>query len=351
MTFLCAIGRRWIVLHGPWLVNYVVCQFSDVGCDGGIHRIICISVKFLADRMLTPRQIEAFRAVMLTHSMTEAANLLSVTQSAVSKIMKEMEDEVGFSLFARRQGGLVPTSEAKLLFTEVDRVFVGIDRVSRAAERIKARHHGQIKIVAMSALSSAFLQRAVSEFSKTRPTVGVSIETYNSLEVIDLVASGQFDLGYAMSPVRSENVRADTVLRTRCVCILPMGHDLASHDVIDIRDLAGSSFISLPVGNTTRLQIDSICSVMNISRSIIIETNWSVAVAVLVSEGLGVSIIDPFTATLATKLECVVRPLMQDIDFSFSELRPQHSSENLLANEFSQIVLKLFEPYSIGAAG
>jgi DNA-binding transcriptional LysR family regulator len=279
--------------------------------------------------------------------MTEAASMLYVTQSAVSKIMKEMEDEVGFSLFARRQGGLVPTPEARLLFVEVERMFIGVERVMRAAGRIKARHHGQIKIVAMSALSSALLQHAVREFSKKRPTVRISIETYNSPEVVDLVASGNFELGYAMTPIVNENVLAGEVLRANCVCLLPAGHILSSAERIDVHDLEASSFISLTSGNTTRLKIDSLFSSLNINRNIVIETNWSVAVCVLVSQGLGVSIIDPFTATLATNLSCVARPLLQEIDFSFSELRPRNSAENPLANEFSEIFLELFKPYAI----
>ena len=64
---------------------------------------------------ITHRQIEAFRALMVSGSMTEAAQYLSVTQPAVSKIISQLESELGFSLFERRQGKLSPTDDGYIL--------------------------------------------------------------------------------------------------------------------------------------------------------------------------------------------------------------------------------------------
>ena len=73
------------------------------------------------------RHIEGFRAVMQTGTATGAASLLNVTQPAVSQLMTEMEGAVGFALFDRRGGRLVPTSHAALLFDEIERCFTGLD--------------------------------------------------------------------------------------------------------------------------------------------------------------------------------------------------------------------------------
>jgi DNA-binding transcriptional LysR family regulator len=291
------------------------------------------------------RQIEAFRAVMLTRSMTQAAAMLSVTQSAVSKIMKEFEAVIGFPLFVRRQGGLEPSAEAAALFGEVERVFLGVERVERAAARIRARHTGQLRVVAMSSITGLFMARVVKAFVAERPGVQVTIETYNSPEVVDVVASGQCELGYAVAPVSDEAVASRQLYRTALVCVLPPGHRLRRRRTIALEDLAGEDFISLLGWNTTRLATDAAFRAANIARRERLEAGWSGAVGSLVAEGLGVAIIDPFTAELAARCGCVVRPLAQPIEFTFAALRAKRAAPNALVDAFGATFDAQFRMY------
>ena len=284
--------------------------------------------------MITLKQIEAFRAVMLGNSMTEAAKMLFVTQSAVSKIMREFEEEIGFELFSRRKGGLLPTAAAKALYVEVERVFVGLDQVVRTAERIRLGQEGRLRIVAMSTVSCGFLQSVIAEFREHHPKVSVSIETYNSHEIINLVASGLFDLGFATSPVDTGKVIVERIWKVRCVCILPPQHWLAKRRTIKPADLRDEGFISLGSGNTTRLAIDSVFRSENVHRNTEMDATWSIAVSSMVSNGLGVSVIDPFTAHVAKQCGCIVRPFSPPIDYSFAVMRPQGASANALVDTF-----------------
>src|SRR5690606_3918956 len=99
----------------------------------------------------------------------------------------------------RRRGGLEPTPDAFALFEEVQRSFSGLDKISRAATRIRHREGGRLRIAAMPALTSGFLQEVVRSFTGGRYPVEVSVDTYNSPEVVDLVATGHYDLGFAMT--------------------------------------------------------------------------------------------------------------------------------------------------------
>lgn len=288
--------------------------------------------------MITLKQIEAFRAVMLGNSMTEAAKVLFVTQSAVSKIMREFEQEIGFELFSRRKGGLLPTAAAKALYVEVDRVFVGLDQVARTAERIRLGQEGRLRIVAMSTVSCGFLQAVMAEFRQSHPKVSISIDTYNSHEVTNLVASGLFDLGFATSPVQTDKVVAQSLWKVRCVCVLPPGHPLARRRTLSPTDLRDENFISLASGNTTRLAIDSVFRSENVHRKTEIEASWSIAVSSMVSNGLGVSVIDPFTAQVAKQCGCLVRPFSPPIEYSFAVLRPQGAPINALVDDFIRSV-------------
>jgi DNA-binding transcriptional LysR family regulator len=293
---------------------------------------------FLELMMPTVRQIEAFRAVMITRSMTDAARMLSVTQPAVSKIIKELQ-----------QGGLEPSSQGKALYAEVDRLFGGMERVARAADRIRQRHFGQLKIAAMSSITSYFMAKVVRAFRKKHPNVSVSIETYNSPEVVDLVTTGFCDLGYAVTPVSSDAVTVRRLFRTKLVCILPRNHRLAKRRTIDFRDLSGEDFVSLLNWNTTRLAVDTAFRTANVRRCMTLEAGWSATASALVAEGLGVAMIDPFTAELSASCGCVVRPLTQTIEFCFVEMSPKISADNELAEEFSEAFRRAFRAYALDA--
>ena len=86
---------------------------------------------------INSRQVEAFRATMLTGSVTEAAALMTVTQPAVSRLLRDLQALLKMELFERRGTGLVPTAAAMALYTEVERSFVGLERITAAAEEIR----------------------------------------------------------------------------------------------------------------------------------------------------------------------------------------------------------------------
>jgi len=94
---------------------------------------------------INSRQVEAFRATMLTGSVTEAAALMTVTQPAVSRLLRDLQALLKMELFERRGTGLVPTAAAMALYTEVERSFVGLERITAAAEEIRGRRTGSLR--------------------------------------------------------------------------------------------------------------------------------------------------------------------------------------------------------------
>ena len=124
-------------------------------------------------RGLNPRQIEAFRAVILTGGVGAAASLINVTQPAVSRMMRDLQSHLGLILFERRGTGLVPTSEALSLYAEVERAFVGLERIEQMATELRTRRAGFLRIAALPALANGFLPRFLGEFLKERPKLDI----------------------------------------------------------------------------------------------------------------------------------------------------------------------------------
>ena len=157
------------------------------------------------------RQIEAFRAVFQTGSMTAAGALIGVTQPAISRLIRDLEGEIGWSLFDRSAGKLIPTPDAVALFREVQRSYHGLDRVADAAAQLGRRREGELRIAASVAPSFHGLPPVLTRFRKAWPGVLLSLHTASSPEVLDLVAMRHCDLGVAVLPPEAPGVTIEAL--------------------------------------------------------------------------------------------------------------------------------------------
>lgn len=263
--------------------------------------------------------MEVFRAVMAAGRMKNAADYLNVTQSAVSKAIRDLESELECSLFSRTRGGLTPTPEAIVLFKEVERAFTSLDQILDALKRIKLGERGRLRIAASPTLSSGFIQEVVGEFKEKYPEVELLVEFYNSQDIVELLSSGKFDMGYAMLPIE-EDISKNFVIHTLpCVCLISSDHPLKFRKKISIEDAAEYPFISLSSNNPTQQRINLEFQKIGKAQKKHIQTNWSPAVANFVAQECGIAIVDPFTAKYANRMNCLVKPLSVQIDFTFGE--------------------------------
>lgn len=280
---------------------------------------------------INSRQVEAFRAMMLTGSVTEAARLMAVTQPAASRLLRDFQSLLKMELFERRGTGLVPTAAATALYTEVARSFVGLERIAAAAEEIRGRRTGTLRVAAMPALANGYLPRLAGHFLKERPNLNLAFFGVISPIVVDWVTNNQCDVGFAEVPIAHSglpNLRLPALPR---VAVLPAGHPLEAKQVIEPRDLEGETFVSLSAGSTGRHLIDQAFNRGDIRRVQRIETNLSEIMCGMVSSGLGIGICDPFTAQEFATRGIVVRPFVPRIDFEFAAVFPVQRSPSPVA--------------------
>lgn len=242
------------------------------------------------------RQIEAFRALMMTGTVTDAAELLCVSQPAVSRLIADLERESNLSLFVRDKRRLRPTPEAKAFYREVERTFAGMDMLKRKAEDIRKFNSGGLRIISISALATCFLPRVIHKFSKKYPNITISLQTHSSGTVANWIAAQQFDVGLSFGVVENSGVDQEVFASTNAVCVLPQGHVLADKPYIRPIDLEGQEFVSLGPDDLTRRAIDRFFDSQGIERKTNLEAHLAGVVCGLVLDGCGVSIVNPFTA-------------------------------------------------------
>ena len=98
---------------------------------------------------------------MKTGSMKLAGKLLFITQPAVSRLIIELEQELGFKLFERKKNRLFRTDESQLFFEEVEKSFIGLSELKKSAESIKELKKGYLRIIAMPGVSNLMLPKVM----------------------------------------------------------------------------------------------------------------------------------------------------------------------------------------------
>jgi DNA-binding transcriptional LysR family regulator len=276
---------------------------------------------------ISSRQIEAFRMVMLTGSITGASEALFVTQPAISRLIQSLESLTGLALFERRGNHIVPTAEATAFLAEVERSFVGLSRIGAFAQALRAQTAGSLRIAAMPTLAGSILTRFAARFSISRPDLHISISGVPSHLVMDAVASGQADFGYADGPFDRIGMEIEAI-PVAAVVIMPKHHRLAQCESVAPADLGGERFVGVGRGTLFRSRIDT--ALAGVPRTTLLETPLSHIACLLVAEGGGISIVDPYSAAEFLDKGIVAKPFAPFIDAGFVALRsPQHSASAL----------------------
>lgn len=256
---------------------------------------------------MNERQITAFAHVLRLGSVTAAARAMSISQPAVSRHVADLEADLGFPLFDRRGGKLLPLPEAQALGHEVERMFYGLDRLRAFAREMRGLGHSRISIASLPMASFRILPSAMGAFLRAHEGVRVTQNVHTSQRIADLVAAGQADFGIAQLPLGRSDVRRLAGWRCPCVAALPKGHPLAGRDRLTPQDLDGVPMIALAHQTVTAAYLTERFSEAGITPRVIAESQPSYAACGLVAEGLGVAIVDPFTPGLCdgARLETV----------------------------------------------
>src|SRR5689334_11678349 len=125
--------------------------------------------------ILTPREMAVFRHVMELGSVTAAADAAHLSQPAVSKMIQQAEDRLGFRLFLRERKRLVPTAEAQALFSEVVSALAAIDLVQRLGRDLRDGRSGLLTLAATPTLAHSIVPLAIRSFRDQRPQVSVTL--------------------------------------------------------------------------------------------------------------------------------------------------------------------------------
>lgn len=283
------------------------------------------------------RELQAFRALMKIGSMTAAAQELGVTQPTISKLIAQLERRTKLRLFDRDHGRLHPRPESSLFLMQVERVFAALDEVNRNARQFARGEAGEVRIVAIPSIALDFLPRIAAGFLAERPDVRMALDVRGSSYIGEWVATRRVDFGFTSASLDVPGVRSERFFESRGICVLPDGHSLAAKPLIVPADLAKERFVALSRDTIFRQVIDRTFLEARIERRVVVDAGFSAIACRLVASGVGVTIVDPFSALDQLNVGGVVlRPFLPALKFELNLVFPSGIATSLAAQHFLQ---------------
>ena len=288
------------------------------------------------------RHIEVFHAIYTTGSITNAAKLLNVSQPSVSKVLSHAEMQLGFQLFARVKGRLIPTPEAEMLFIEAERIFNQMATINDLADNILHHRAGKISIGITMALGFEVIPRITKNFMADFPDVKIELHTLHNQSILNHLLRQQSDLAIMFAPRElPETIRFEFGLG-ELVVVVPGRSDYPDEGTMNLKHLKDKPYISIrksgPVGDLVNEHIEK----SNNKLKTVLQVDTYYIAMQMVKQGIGWCVIDEFTARANASDEVRLGTLDRQITFPIVGLCSDHQPISNVTEQFIEVTKDYF---------
>jgi len=290
------------------------------------------------------RQFEALMAVIQHSTVTRAAKEMGISQPAVSRLLADLGQTLGFSLFDRRDGRLVPTQEVRFLQADIQRVLDLMGQIGEVSQSITERKAGHIRIACLPGFATSHLPKVVADFLKDRPGVSVTIEPDRPERILEWMIDEQFDFGIT-DGFRGHSAVVSQDIHVRTVCIFPTNYHLERYSEITPSLLAGEKIIHTRRDSDFFKSLENAFLSENATLATLVETRQFTAACELVANGLGVAIVSELDAMKFVGSNIQTRPFLPTIHHRLSLVRPVLKQPSAITLEFIDAFAASLAPF------
>jgi DNA-binding transcriptional LysR family regulator len=249
-------------------------------------------------RPLNFREIEAFRAVMLTGTTVGAARMLHTTQPSISRLISQAQMATGLALFANERGRLHPTQEALHLFDTIQLHFQGLEKIENTVSALRESGTGVLRIACTPTLALGVLPQVVETFMKSWPNVHLNVQTMGTRQMREGMLHGLHDIAMTNNGLEGSEFHNQEIHTTEAVCVMAPGHPLADRRAIDARDLQHYPLLCLDRGDSLDMELRQRLAQRKVTVPMNIETTYSATICVFAAQGIGLGIVNPYIASV-----------------------------------------------------
>lgn len=286
--------------------------------------------------MLNFRQIEVFRAVMIAKTVSGAARLLNVSQPGLSRMLKHTEDKLGFDLFDRSSGRLVPTKEGNELFREIELIYTQIEGLEFQIKKLERGAEVVFKIGSSPSLGRYIIPKVLGKLNAKFKNLIIQYDILSVKQIPNYLLRETGEYVVNVFPVNHPNISSKKLGSEPLVCVLPKDHDLAGKDVIALADLEGYPLISFRRDTPHGALITAAYKEAKVERAVTTYVRFAETACSLVKNGLGVAIVDGYTAMGEIGDGLVMKPITPSRSINIYAHRNKFGSRSKFSKIFEQ---------------
>lgn len=292
-------------------------------------------------------RLQAYNEVMNAGTVTEASRRLKCSQPRVSRLISELEEEIGFPLFTREKQRLVPTAEGKLFYQETESILLGIDDIGRIAEDIYHNRETCLRVLSQSHLAHGLIHHAIGEFEKKTEGIRYYLEIRPREQLAQWLGGHQFDLAFSPLPAKYPLVRHEQLISVKLLVAMNKSHPLSKKEYITVEDLNTGPIIALTRGMIMRQRLDNLLHQAGLVPNIRIETPTVLSACQLALQNVGITLTDPFIANVFDCTDLIVRPLAPDYKITYGVLYLRQTPPRRLARQFIDVTKQVAQEIAV----
>lgn len=259
---------------------------------------------------VTLRQLRVFIEVAHRQSFSRAGDEIGLTQSAVSRCVRELEAEIGLKLIDRTTRDVQLTDVGANLVASVSRLLADLDDTLREIREIGEQRRGRVVVAASPTVACRLMPRVIAACGRQFPYVALGLRDDVQSDVVRKVRSGEVDFGVVIGPFAADDMTSETVMTDSFCVVMRDDHALAGRREVAWKDLDGERLVMLDQASGSRPIIDAVMSEQGVHVTVVQELGHSATVYGLVEAGIGVSVLPWLALPLPAGASLVARPLV-----------------------------------------
>lgn len=285
------------------------------------------------------RHIEVFHAIMQVGTISGAAQVLHISQPAVTKVLQHAELQLGMPLFERVRGKLYPKPEAHRLFIETEKLNRDLQGIRRLAASLKGRALETVRLVSTPTIAISVLPEAMTMWRREYPETRCELGTHHTSEIVNTLRLGEADLALSLQDPRHPGIVAEPLAQGVMTVIAPAGTWTGDEcrQPVSAEGLVGE-LIGMTDNDPLGELLVASCEAQGIHPvfNTVVQT-YQIARS-LVEAGAGMAVVDPFTAASASESKLQRRPWAPAIPVQLYLLTASHSPLSHVARELANSI-------------
>ena len=296
---------------------------------------------------MSDRRLKVFHTVAGVLNFTRAAEMLHMTQPAVTHQIRQLEEEFNARLFDRNNNRISLTTAGERVMEYADRILGLYDEMQESVKTLTGDRTGLVTLGASTTIAEYMLPGLLGGFRQGFPEVQIRLRVANTETIVAMVADNSIELGVVESEVESQLLRVEQCQQDELVLIVPPGHPLSGASTVSPGDLLGCPFIHREEGSGTRSVIERYLAAQGMSEADLncpFELGSTEAIKGAVQAGVGVSIVSGTTLQKELNLgKLVALPLNPPVMRSFYLVRQKQKFRTQLMNELFLFARRYFD--------